>query len=329
MQRMTSSSILQVAVTISLSLMIGCGMEEIQPPMVQTDSGVPKLDTQSTQTLQKPMVDPLPNTACGDSVPIQGTAPAGASVFIVGGGTSGLATDANPTTGRFCLDAPLKKGAINNFEIRAQDPDKGMSEPVKVTVTQSACKDDAPKTTPEQPKSKNVALGVTGTSSKTASEGNEGFLTDGKTSTYAKYSGGWGTGDFGGWVSIKLDKLYMLEKILVTWKDSAGSGGDYGSDFSVLYSSMSDPGDPDLKNGYWTVVDKKNGQGGTDTIDLKSSKPLVRHVAVWMKQDGNSWTWSETFSIAEIEVWDAPASSSPIPTGNGSTTNTCAATGSN
>jgi len=321
--------IIQVALVLILSLSIGCGLQDTQPPVLQQDAGVPKQDTQTSQKMDKPLVDPLPNSACGDAVPIQGTAPAGASVFVVGGGTSGLATDANPVTGRFCLDAPLKKNVVNNFEIRSQDPIKGMSDPVKISVTHSACKDDAPKVNPEQPASKNIALGAKGTASDTPKEGNEGFLTDGKASTFAKYSGGWGTSDFGGWVSVKFDKLYMLEKVVVKWKDAAGSGGDYGAKYALLYSSMSDPGDPDEKNGYWTVLNVDSGDGGTDEFNLKSTKPLVRHLALIMKQDGSSWTWSETFSLAEIEAWDVPKSSSPLPGGNNSTTtSTCASIGS-
>jgi hypothetical protein len=325
--QMSHSKIVLVALSLSLSLTIGCGFDDTQGPVVHQDSGVPQQDTLSNQKMDKPLVDPVPNSACGDAVPIQGTAPAGASVFVVGGGTSGLATDAHPVTGRFCLDVPLKKNAVNNFEIRSQDPIKGMSEPVKISVSHNACKDDAPKVNPEQPASKNIALGAKGTSSDTAEEGNEGFLTDGKSATHATYSGGYGWGDFGGWVSVKFDKLYMLEKVVVKWKDGSGSGGNYGTKYSMLYSSMSEPGDPDAKNGYWTVIDVDAGDGGTDTFDLKSTKPLVRHIAVIMKQDANSWSWGESFSIAEVEAWDVPKSSSTLPGGSTTTTTTCASIG--
>jgi hypothetical protein len=309
-----------ILMPLSFSLIVGCGLSDPQPPTIRTDSGVPQTDGQG-QKMQRPTVDPLPPSACADTIPLMGNAPAGSSVFVIGGGTSGLATDAHPVTGRFCMDVPLKKNTVNNFEVRAQDPILGMSEPEMVSISHTTCNDDVPDPTPEQVPSQNVALGAQGTESESPDEGNVGFLTDGKASTSVTYSGGYGWGDFGGWVSLKLDKVYMASKIVVRWRDGSSSGGsEYGAKYSVLYSSMSDPGDPDLKNGYWTVIEMNSGDGGEDLFSLESSKPLIRHVAIWMKQDGASWTWSETFAIAEVEVWDAPQQGATTPTGNSSKT---------
>ena len=309
----------------------GCGMGDDGPPQVHVpptqDGGVGGSDGTQTQSLQQPIVDPISGAVCTDTVPMQGTAPAGTSVFVVGGATTGLPTDADPITGRSCLDVPLNKHTLNTFQVRAQDPVKGMSAPVSIKVQHSKCDDDVTKPTPEQPKSKNVALGAKGKSKDTPDEGNEGFLTDGSATTFAKYSGGWAGYAYDGWVRIKLDKLYMVEKIVVKWNEGKNSGGEsYGAQYKVLVSSMSDPGDPDTKNGYWTTIaDVTSGDGDTDTYDLTQSKPLAQYVAVWMEQDGNSWTWKETFKLAEIEVWNVPKKSSTSPT---SQANTCATIGS-
>lgn len=318
---MKPRSLLHTIVPLSFSLIVGCGLSDPQPPTIRADSGVPQTDSQGQTKMQRPTVDPLPPSACADTIPLMGNAPSGSSVFVIGGGTSGLATDAHPVTGRFCLDVPLKKNAMNHFEVRAQDPILGMSEPEMVSVSHSTCGDDVPDPTPNEVPSSNVALGAQGTESESPDEGNLGFLTDGKTSTTVTYSGGYGWGDFSGWASIKLDKVYMASKVVVRWRDGQSSGGNnYGQKYAVLYSSMSDPGDPDLKNGYWTVIEVDSGNGGEDLFDLKDSKPLIRHIAVWMKQDGASWTWTETFSISEIEVWDVPQQNGTTTTGNSSKT---------
>ena len=322
------------------SFVTACGMVEDPPSgkvpsTLQPDSGVPSVNEAGVgPTLQKPSVDPLPNTVCSDTVPLQGAAVPGSSVFVMGGlSTSGIATDAHPTTGRFCLDVPLKKGAVNTLEVRAQDPTLGLSEAVTIVVTQSACKDDAPTVPPEEPKSQNVALGIKGKSSQTPNMGNEGFLTDGKTSTVMELhvASSWYCPwcDVDGWTSIKLDKLTEVEKIVVKWRDSSGNGTAYGKKYKVLVSSMSDPGDPSITNGYWTAVGEvTEGDGGIDTYDLKSQKPLAQHVAIYLQADASGSVtngWYEYFAIAELEVWDAPKKTTPTPS---TQTNTCANVGS-
>jgi hypothetical protein len=324
-----------VALVIAIvSAVGGCGLPDDAPPkqQVKPDSGVaPETDSGGSRSpqMQKPAVDAVPNSICGDSVPLQGSAPAGSSVFVMGGlATSGIATDAHPTTGRFCLDVPLKKNSSNTLEVRAQDPKLGMSDAVTVVVTHSTCKDDAPVVPPEEQKSRNVALGIKGSSSKTPEEGNEGFLTDGKTSQSVVYTQdlwSWGGGDANIWVRIKLEKLTELEKIVVRWRDSNGSGSSYGGRYKVIVSPMSDPGDPNIKNGYWTEVGNiTEGDGGTDSFDLKAQKPVVQQVALWLQKDGST-NWQESFAISELEVWDAPKKSTPTPTPQA---NTCANVGS-
>jgi hypothetical protein len=309
-----------IAITASLLALTACGFEDPEPPgsTPKPDAGIVAPDAEPSGTLQPPVVDPTPNPVCADSVPLQGSAVAGASVIVFGGASSAISTDANPVTGRFCVDVPLLKDADNNLQVRAQDPLLGMSPPVSITVTQDKCTDDVPNPTPEQPKSKNVALGATAKAVKSAEEGNEGFLTDGDAVTFAKYCGGNAWMSWDGWVFVKLDKLYPLEKIVVRWHD----GDEYGAKYKVLTSAMSDPGDPDLKNGYWTQVGEvTEGDGGTDTFNTSSTKPLAQYVALWLEQDGASWTWSECFAIAEIEAWDVPQqSTTPTPTQG----NTCA-----
>ena len=319
-----NSKILLIGFAVAL-VTIGCGMGSEDPPIPKTDIGPSTTDNGTTPTkMQAPSVDPIPNTICSDSVPLQGAAVPGASVFVMGGlATSGIATDAHPTTGRFCIDVPLKKGSVNTIEVRAQDPVLGVSEPTTVSVTHGGtCQDDVTPP-PDPPKSKNIALNLPVRTSKSEDKGNPGFLTDGNSSTVAVYSGGSWTSDANIWLTMKLEKLMAVEKIVVRWRDnSSSSEHQYAVKYKVLISTKSDPGDPNLDNGYWTpVAEVTSGDGGVDTFDLKTTKPQAQHVAVWLQQDGASYTWSETFAVAEIEVWDVPKTVTPIPT---TQTNTCA-----
>ena len=325
----------RIAITIAgLSLLFaGCAAEQQTPSGPDPVTPNPTQPTNPDPTpskLQKPVVDAVANTVCTDSVPIAGAAAPGASVFVVGGlATSGLATDAHPSSGRFCLDVTLKPGQENLLELRAQDPVLGLSEAVMVRVTHDKCGagDDLPKDPAPTVSAKNVALGAKGSSSPSPSKGNESFLTDGDPKTVAEFSGGYLGFAFDGWTTIKLDKLVEVEKIVVRWRDTKGGSSEYfGKEYKVLVSSMSDPGDPNLDNGKWIEIKNiSDGDGGMDKFDLKSSKPLAQHVAIWMKQDGSSWTWKETFAVSEIEVWNTPKTTTPPP--STATTNTCASMG--
>ncbi len=248
------------------------------------------------------------------------------AVFAFGGAaTSGVATDAHPTTGAFCLPLTLVPGKANAIEVRVQDPVLGTSEAATLTVVQKSCTPEESLGTggvvEEPAKSKNVAIGATGKSKDSPETGNLGFLTDGKSSTVAAWKGGsvWCNWcDYDGWVTIKLDRLYEVEKIVVRWRDSKGNGTSFGKEYKVLVSPMSDPGDPNLKNGYWEEVGStSSGDGGVDTYNLASKKPVVQHVALWLQQDDYPWTkefvGKEEFAIAELEVWDAPKKSGPPP----------------
>jgi hypothetical protein len=308
----------------------GCGLADDPPGSgPQIDASIPSSDTLQGNQMQMPMVDPLPEVVCDDTVPLQGTAPVGSSVFVVGGGTTGLATDTHPVTGRFCMDVPLNTGTLNTLTIRAQDPVLGMSDPVVRTVTHSdSCdtnSDPQPDPTPEQPATKNVALGSEARDATPPETGNIDFLTDGDDKTVVTYQGGYAWLDFKGWVSIRLDAIYMISRIVVKWRDGAVEGGDsYASKYKVLVSSESDPGDPNLDNGRWTVVgDISQGVGGVEEHDLTDTKPMVQHVALWLEKDAADWTWSETFAIGEVEVWHTEQTMNSNPEVQGP--NTCAA----
>jgi hypothetical protein len=315
-----------IALSFASLIAPGCGApdEDVpgqQPQSQKSDAGVStRSDGMGMKKPNPPILDQIPETVCGATAPIRGTATPGVAVYAMGGlETSGVTKDTNPSTGRFCMNVRLKAGQSNIIEVRVHDPVLGDSDATTVTVKQSACHDDGTPT-PTTPKPTNVATGIKGRASQAADQGNEGFLTDGNASTFARYAAGWAWTDADIWVTIKLTKLTEISKIVVKW-----GATNWGSKYKVLVSAIGDPGDPNLKNGYWTEVKNFDaGAGGTDTIDLTSSKPVAQHVALWLLQDGGSWTWSETFDLAELEVWDSPKATSPTPT---TQPNTCESLG--
>lgn len=313
--------------------LLACGLEDDGLPHFPNGNNNSNNNTnnnqppdKTTDKLQPPTVGALPNTVCSDTVPVQGTSVPGSTVLITGG-SQDISTDPNLVSGAYCADVPLVKGKLNTLQVYAHDPKLGVSKAVVVKVTHNKCNDDIKNPDQPAPKSKNVALGVKATASETASQGNETFLTDGDSSTTAVYGGGWGWMGTEIWVMLKLDKLAEVEKVVVKWRDKNGDSTHYfGKAYKVLVATGSGIGDPDLKNGYWTQLsDVTAGDGGLDTFDYSSTKPLAQYVALWMEWDGSSASWGETFAISEIEVWEAPRKTTTTPPPS---SNTCSSIGS-
>lgn len=311
------------AVTTALLLtcgLWGCGMGDDGPSFDKNDAAVRFDISTPNKTVPKPTIDSPGTSACTDTIPLQGWAQPKTTVLVTGG-ASDTSTDPDGVSGRFCVDVSLRKNTVNTLKVYAHDPVLGVSEPASVQISHTKCGDDVKDPPKDPPKSKNVALGVKPTASKAAEAGNEGFLTDGDVTTVTQYAGGgpWIAADI--WVMIKLDKLIEVKKVVVKWKNQAGgTETDYAKDYKVLLATGT-PGDPDLKNGLWTIMREITaGDGGIDTHDFSSQKPLAQYVALWLRYDGSS-SWSETFSIADIEVWDVPQTTPVTP---GPTVKTCA-----
>lgn len=287
---------------------IGCGMGDDGPPGTHRDSGqVPTSDGPVGQ-LTPPVLDPWDKEVCGDSVPIQGRVPVG-SEPVVSGGLSHKPPSANPSTGRFCVDVFLNKKSVNTLQIFSFKAGQ-MSDPVTIKVTHKDCKNEFPKD-PPKPQPKMVSQGAKVTSSSTPKSGNVTMLTDGKSSASAVFE----FYDWGGttaWVLVKLDKLYEIDKVVVRWRDSKGSGSHYGTKYQVLIAQKPTT-DPNLTDGIWvpksTVTD---GDGGNDVFDYKNSKSLTQNIAIWLEENGGTGLW-ETFALTEIEVWTTPAGTTVPP----------------
>jgi|GEM_PF-2758786 hypothetical protein len=266
-----------------------------------------------------PTVDPVASGMCGSSAPISGTAEPGVAIIIRGGSaTGGTSTDPHPQTGRYCADVPLTAGQSNTLQLQALAADGQLSETVTITVLQKDCSASgngdtgSGSTTPEDD-SRNVALGAEVKSLESPKLNNGTFVTDGSETTFALYEGqkSWGVWDSPTWITLKMDAVHIINKIVVRWRDSKGVGDEYyGADYKVLVSSESNPGDASITNGRWVEVGTKTGGvGGTDIFYLQTTQPLAQHVALWLEADGG-WSNVEQFAIAEVEVWNKPLTSS-------------------
>jgi len=130
---------------LSMAAASGCGSNEsTEPPHLPggfADLGFAIINDGGEQQMPTPVLDPVPLTVCTDSLALQGTTLASASVMVFGG-ASNVSTSAHPVTGRFCVDVPLLKSTTNSLQIQAQDPVLSLSDPVLRDVTHGDYKDD-------------------------------------------------------------------------------------------------------------------------------------------------------------------------------------------
>ncbi len=312
--------------TLALAACLDDGGTGFDPrKTIPPDSGAPDAG------LPAPILDrgSIPTTTCGDKVGIVGRATPGVSIIVQGGSSaSGVIGDALAGSGSFCVPVGLRKGQVNNLQVIAHDQNLGFSKPATIAIKQEDCEGgggefkDAGVGDAGADPPRNVALGAQGKSKETPTKGNHGFLTDGKTSTWVRWEGGsWYCNwcDYEGWVMLTLDELHEVQRIVIKWRDADGNGTEYGKEYKLLYTAVSDPPDPNLDDGYWTVAKTiTEGNGGTDSYDLKSiGSPLMTYVALWLQQDAYPWTkefiGDEAFAVAEIEVYNKPKSSGPPP----------------
>lgn len=315
---------------ISAATLAACGIGQA-PPIPYTPpggyggsgghggtGGTGGTDEPKDQAPAPPIVDPVAAGTCGSSAPISGTAVPGVAIIIRGGSaTGGTSTDPHPQTGRYCADVPLNKGQNNSLQLQALGADGQLSAVVSITVMQKDCSasgnGDTGSGSEPVDDSRNVALGAEVKALENPTLNNGTFITDGSETTFALYEGqkSWYGWDEPTWVTLKVDAVHIINKIVVRWRDSKGVGkGYYGRDYRVLVSSESNPGDASISNGRWVEVGTKSGGvGGTDIFYLQTTQPLAQHVALWLEADGAT-TNVEQFALAEVEVWNKPLTSS-------------------
>lgn len=317
MAAVLSSSPARLALCLGLMTIISaCGLPEERPPYIdKKDKGVPTHD--GAPPLEKPTLNRLKSTVCVDTIPLQGTAQPGVDVIISGGQLgSSVYVVADLRSGQFCKDVPLKKNELNIFEARVIDSEQGTSEPATAQTThEDTCEDNPDDPDPEP---KNIALGLIPKSSKAPKLHKASNLTDGDPTTYTVYED-YDWGNYSVWLTFGLEQVTPLEQVVIHWRDYQGSGTDFGTNYKVLVSTFSDPGDPQpeassgTEDKWTTVGDVSNGDGcrggtcGMDVFELAQLELQVRHVALWLIYDDDTG-FAETFAIGEIEIFETPES---------------------
>lgn len=263
-------------------------------------------DCPAVPTLQVTL-DKHTDPTCYTLQPFRGTAVGAKTIVAQGGQGAAKPQPVNQTDGKFCIEVMLVSNSANSISLQPLDGNgcPGLARTVSVTHTSCAQPDAGVGVT-------NLGQGAAVSSNKSPSKGDATYLNDGKTSTVVEYAGGWGIADADVKISVALAKPVELEQIVLRWRDSKGNGCDYASKYIVAYSSLSSPGQVDLKGGWAELKNITDGQGGNETYDLTSSKPFAQHVGLVLNQNGCTG-WTETFALAELEIWGKDPSAVPVP----------------
>jgi hypothetical protein len=251
-------------------------------------------------------VDSYPDPTCFLLQPFRGVAP-GADRVVARGGAGAAQPVTVGTDGKFCIEVLLNRDSLNTVTFSPVDGNGCPGTDLVRTIEHKTCA--APDAAASEV---NYAKGASVVSSSAPSKGSNTYLVDGKTDTVVEYQGGWGWTDANIWVGVALSQPVELQKVVVRWRDSEGSGCDFGYSYKVAISAYTDPGKMDLNSGAWTLFqDISGGDGGEDSYLPDSPAPLARHVALLLKKNGCN-DWSETFALRELEVWGKD-SSTPLP----------------
>ena len=295
---------------ISLIIAIGaCGGEE--PSGITAGTGTGGGTTGGTGP-QKPVIDADVKTiTCADSVAVTGQAEANMRVYSVNGGGGG-ATDDVDGSGRFCLAVALQPGA-NSIEVRTQDKSGKVSPPAMLSIERSGdCSGERSGETGggllTEPRNVATSAQIVASSAGEHYEGDPlQVMIDGDPDTWSKYT----FPDDEGRIKLSFSKAIQIERIVVRWQagETSHVGQYWGVDVSL--NSNTDIDDDDQ----WTSAWKTETFSGAVQQVLLSEKPTVREVRIRLDED-NGWNRWEKYSIAEIEVWEAPK---PKPDQNGAT----------
>ncbi|MBK6849543.1 MAG: hypothetical protein IPG96_19115 [Proteobacteria bacterium] len=326
----------------------GCGLGEGPIPGLEpvADGGVDPLKPGKPQVLSAPILDAVSQTVtCAEDVAITGRAVPGQT--IVGTTPRGAwVTTSNPQTGHFCVAVGLAAGQ-NAIAVYVQG-DQAQSPPAKQSITRQPGCGAQPATSPIGLPIVRASGSVSAAGSasvparvvRVVSEdkptmalppqsGSPEAMVDGNVATFARYqtetAWSWSLSpvkDLPVLVHLALDKPYQVSSIVVVWKEArASSGKTYASDYQVAVASGATPGELPTSpvsstdpQGWQFVASKLAGAGGEETIDLAGAKlPTARALVLRLVEDGDSFTWNETFEIAEIRVNVADVATARAP----------------
>ena len=300
-----------VVLCVGLCLVAGCGRRTLTTDGLQRrDSGgyppFPDWGWNRDVGTFALHLEPVESSTCHSTVALHGTATPDCDVLVTGGAKD-QSVVADPALGKFCIDVKLKPGQSNLLKVYLYHPDKGLSGVHQIAVEQRHCK-------PPGPVSTNVALGAKVVVNASNFKGKPGYLNDGKIGTVLVLEDSsvvyWIKPV---WAQIQLPKAVEVYMVRVRWRDKKGDPRlDFATKQRLLMALGSNPADPNLKSGYWTMVGSVTaGQGGIDTFDLSKNTVLAQNVVLWMDDSASLNTINPAYALAELEIWTVPIQVKP------------------
>jgi hypothetical protein len=269
---------------------------------------------QSAAKLAPPALDLFPNPTTYVLQAFRGRCPGADMVSARAGGVSSAPVKAG-TDGSFCIEVQLLADSPNTVVFQGIDPNgcPGQETQISITHRTGTKPADGGILVPT-----NLAKAADIGSDPKPEQGELSMVVDGDYGSYVKLSCShtwtpWG--DCGGdpvWVRVDLGKVYTITKAKAVW--AAAAGNDFAKRFAFLLSSEAGPGDPSTTSGAWKVVKEESSNGESKETLIALSPEPARWAALLMYEDNSGGLHlSETFQLAELEVWGQDPNAVPPP----------------
>jgi len=262
-------------------------------------------------TLPPPRLDFYPNPTAYALQPFRGQCP-GASLVTATGGAGTAAPATVGASGKFCIEVKLLPDAANTVQFQCVDARGCVSTPTKVLIYhKTSATQDAGITSPinlarKQP----VSL----SNKTTLDKGPLSYVNDGLAQSSVEVSiSDWTSAcDKCGIILVDLGKAYTVSKLKVVWGPNAAK--NYGQCYTILLSAKSAPAMPDCQkaNPDWKVAHMETS--GISQPKAQVINPVqARWAALLLYENWATNLLSETFDVAEFEVWGQDPGASPPP----------------
>jgi hypothetical protein len=265
----------------------------------------------NTGHIDPPRLDAITQLTAFTSLPVHGTADAGASVLI-DGTANGSVSALVESSGRFCADVKLAVGTANTLTLRAIDEYGNQSDPVQLIIQQGG----TPSAGPPPPVPTNASMGGAASSQSigitSTSPGQ--YAIDGNMQTAIE--GHYLNDNIWPWqpqllaaVVVQLAQPSRIDRV----RAIAATDCPFSAPLDLYYTTADAPSSPDVAAaGVWIKLTTVKSQDLTQaTADLPST--AMTHVAVmWPLGDWNCGNVSPYYGLAELEAWTTPNVPPPV-----------------
>ena len=296
-------------------LLVGCQAEP--PPGIGRDAQVQPASVLPPAPLGCDQVPPLPppivnagyaNPSPYTVIPLSGQALGATHIQAFGGAGSARPGGVTPD-GSFCIEITLMPNITNSITLIALDHQGCPGQKLDLTVGHQTANTPGTGGSVEP---RNVAKGAPITAGNSTADGNPvGFFNDGELSTWAQFSFYDleinGDCDKFVWVRVDFDRPYTITKFRTQWWQGAGS--NVASCMAVLLTNVPGAGVPDPLGQQWKAVAPPGTSPPADGW-IPIQPEIATSAALLLYEDGATGI-SETFDLAEFEVWGQDPSAMP------------------